>query len=340
MSEFRQDLVSGDWIIMAPERGGRPHNIGGKKVSRKPSPKKDCPFENPRKTGNWPPILSWPRTKTSFVRGKPNEKNWQILLVPNKYPALNHNTSCARNFKVGPYDLKSGTGRHDLLITRDHRKNFGALSLNMATKVLEVLQARYKMLARDKCLVYTSTFFNWGPTAGASIYHPHYQVITLPILPSDFKHSLTGLESYYKRHGKCAHCVMLAEELKMKTRIAAQNKSAVLVAPFVPREAYEIRVFPKKHLPRFEDTPLRELRGMAAMLQSGIRRVGRYLGDPDFNFFIHTAPLKERARYRYYHWHIEIIPKITIIGGFELSTGVDINVVEPERAAAVLRGGK
>jgi UDPglucose--hexose-1-phosphate uridylyltransferase len=359
MSELRQDLVSGDWIIMAPERGGRPHNIGGppsaghglssarrgKKSSRKPSPKKSCPFENPEKTGNWPPILSWPNIgknpDAQVGRGSDRKRrSWQILLIPNKYPALTHNSTCAVDFKKGPYNLKTGEGKHDLLITRDHRKNFGDLALDKATKVLEVLQERYRMLHRDKCLMYTSAFFNWGASAGASIYHPHYQVISLPILPSDFKHSLLGLESYYKKHHRCAHCVMLAEALKSKTRIVDGNKSAILVSPFVPRESYEIRVFPKRHLSRFEDISVRELRDMAAMLQSGIRRIKRYLGDPDFNFFIHTAPLKDDARYRCYHWHIEIIPKISILGGFELSTGVDITVVDPEKAAAVLRGRK
>lgn len=329
MSEFRQDLVSGDWIIVASEREGRPHNVGGKKLIRKPSPKKSCPFENPQKTGNWPPISAFP-----------NEKNWDILLINNKYPALTHDHICTSELNKGPYRLKSGTGKHDLLITRDHYKNFGELSLAKATKVLQVLQERYKELRRDKCLLYTSAFFNWGFSAGASIYHPHYQILTLPILPSDFKHSLIGLESYYKKHHRCVHCVMLAEEIKSKTRIVDKNRSAVLIAPFVSRAAYEIRVFPKHHRPRFEDTPTGELRDMAAMLQSGIKRIKRHLGDPDFNFFIHTAPLKNRARYRYYHWHIEIIPKISIFGGFELSTGVDINVIDPEKAAAVLRGEK
>lgn len=337
MSEFRQDLISGDWIIVAPEREGRPHNIGKKIAARKPPPKRGCPFEEPQKTGNWPPILIWPPQQ---IRGRPNEKKWQILLVSNKYPALKHNHICASDFNEGPYRLKSGTGTHDLLITRPHHKNFGELSLDMAVRVLETLQARYRMLSRDKCLAYTSTFFNWGPTAGASIYHPHYQVLTLPILPSDFRHSLIGLESYYKKHRRCAHCVMIDAELKAKKRIVDENKSAVLLAPFVSRESYETRVFPKKHLSRFEDTPCRELREVAEVLQSGIKRIARHLGDPDFNFFIHTAPLKNRARYRYYHWHIEIIPKISILGGFELSTGVDINVVDPEKAARVLRGGK
>jgi UDPglucose--hexose-1-phosphate uridylyltransferase len=229
---------------------------------------------------------------------------------------------------------------HDLVITRDHDKNFADLSLNEAAKVLEILQKRYRTLGRDKCLLYTSAFFNWGPTAGASLYHPHYQVLTLPILPSDFRRSLTGLEAYYKKHRLCAHCVMLKEELKHKKRIVAENAGALLVAPFVSREAYEIRVFPKKHLPHFEHTPLKDLRYVAAMLQSGIKRVRQRLGDPDFNFFIHSAPLGHNREYGYYHWHIEIIPKVSIFGGFELSTGVDINVIDPERAAAVLRGEK
>ena len=327
MSEFRQDLVSDDWIIMAPEREGRPHNIGGKKAARKSSPKNKCPFENPQKTGNWPPIISWP-----------NEKRWRVLLIPNKFPALTYSKNCARDFRIGPYKLKSGTGVHDLLLTRDHSRDFASLSLKEIVKTLEILQERYRMLAENKCLLYTSVFYNHGQTAGASIDHPHYQVLTLPILPSDFKHSLLGLGSYFKKYRKCAHCAMLAEELKARKRIVDQNKSALLVAPFVSRGAYEIRVFPKKHLSHFEHTPRKELKDIAAMLQSGIKRITKYLNDPDFNFFIHTAPLQHKKDYKYYHWHIEIIPKISLWGGFELSTGVDINVVDPEKAAAILRG--
>lgn len=313
---------------MAPERAVRPHGIGSKKSKRKPSPKNNCPFENLQKSGNWPPVLSYP-----------NDENWRAVLVANKFPALTHpNSACVSDYRMGPYPVKSGTGVHDIIITRDHDKNFADLSLNEATKVLRLLQRRYQMLSRDRCLVYTSAFFNWGPTAGASLYHPHYQVITLPILPSDFKHSLNGLESYYKKYRRCVHCVMIKEEIKQKKRIVAQNSGALLVAPFVSRVAYEIRVFPKRHLSHFEHTPPKDLRDVAVMLQSGIKRIRERLGDPDFNFFIHSAPLKHRGKYNYYHWHIEIIPKISIFGGFELSTGVDINVVDPEKAAAMLRG--
>ncbi|MBU6501123.1 MAG: DUF4921 family protein [Patescibacteria group bacterium] len=328
MSELRQDLVSGDWIIMAPERAGRPHNIASRVTKRKPSPKNICPFEDLEKSGNWPPVFSWP-----------DEKKWRMVLLPNKYPALIHKGKlCASNYHEGPYPIKSGTGVHDLLITSNHNKNFSELSLEEATMVFQMLQKRYNMLARDKCLVYTSAFFNWGPTAGASLYHPHYQVITLPILPSDFKHSLVGLGNYFKKHHACAHCVSIKAELSEKKRVVDQNKAALLFAPFFSREAYELRVFPKRHSSHFEHAPFSELRAVAEMLQSGMKKIAKYLDDPDLNFFIHTAPLKHKRSYKYYHWHVEIVPKISVLGGFELSTGVDINVVEPSTAARILRG--
>lgn len=328
MSELRQDLVSGDWIIMAPERARRPHNIKEKISRRKPTAKDVCPFEDLEKSGNWPPILSWP-----------SEKKWRLVLIPNKFPALTHKGGvCAASYHEGPYSVKSGAGTHDLLVSRDHCKNFARLSLEEATEVFRLMQKRYRILARDKCLVYTSAFFNWGAMAGASLYHPHYQIITLPILPSDFRHSLDGLGKYFKKYRACAHCVALKAELAQKKRIIDQNKSALLFAPFFSREAYELRVFPKRHSPHFEHASLSELRAVAEMLQSGMRRMEKYLGDPDLNFFIHTAPLKHKRNYKYYHWHIEIIPKISVLGGFELSTGVDINVVDPDMAARILRG--
>lgn len=327
MSELRQDLVSGDWIIMAPERSRRPHTFDKGREPRKPAPKSSCPFENLKESGNWPPILSYP-----------SDKDWEAVLLPNKYPALMHDHICAEDFKEGPYHLKSGAGAHDILVTRDHNKNFGWLALDQAARVFLILQERYRMLAKDKCLVYTSAFFNWGATAGATVYHPHYQVLTLPILPSDLQHSLIGLERYFRKHRKCAHCLMIQTELKDGRRIVDENKYGVVIAPFVSRQPFELRVFPKRHISRFEKTPLKELRAIAAMLQSAIKRVSRRLGDPDFNFFIHTSPLKDERRYRYYHWHIEVIPKITMLGGFELSTGVDINVADPDKAAMILRG--
>ncbi len=328
MSELRQDLVSGDWIILSTGRAGRPHGISDKKPPRKPAPLKTCPFEDLKKSGNWPPILSWP-----------NEKKWQVVIIPNKYPALSHISGCSKLLERGPHKVRSGAGSHELVVTRDHFKTAADLTGQEMTRVFEMLQKRYRILVKDGCNVYTSTFFNWGPAAGATLYHNHYQVLTLPIVPPDIAHSLHGSRRYYQKHKHCAHCVMLKFDTKEKKRIIDQNSRAIAVAPYVSRVPFEVRIFSKRHLPYFEKTPLSDLKAVAAVLQSVLRRIKKYLRDPDLNFFIHTAPLGG-GDYGYYHWHIEITPKISTWGGLELSTGVDINVVDPEMAAATLRGGK
>ncbi len=328
MSELRQDLVSGDWIIMAPERAKRPHDLIAKnKVRREPTPKSECPFEDFEKSGNWPPIASSPDTK-----------NWKAVIIPNKYPALRHADECAEVATKGPYQFHDGIGQHDLVVTRDHTKNIAHMTVAEAVRVFELLQKHYRTLAKDKCLLYVSTFFNWGISAGASLYHPHFQVLSLPIIPPDIGHSLNGSREYFEKHGKCVHCEMLAYEAKWEKRIIEQNKGAVAATPYVSRDPFEIRLYPKSHRPYFEKTPLSELRGIVAALQSSLRRIEKYLRDPDLNFFIHTAPLKNQGLYGHYHWHIEILPKFSISAGFELGTGVDIDVVDPDAAAAILRG--
>jgi UDPglucose--hexose-1-phosphate uridylyltransferase len=327
MSEFRQDLVSGDWIVMAPERGKRPHDLIKKKKNRRPSPKTECPFENLQLSGNWPPLLS-----------SPSDANWRAVIVPNKYPALMHSEPCPQMFHQGPYAMVAGIGHHDLVITRDHDKNFAHMSLSQILATLELIQQRFFMLHHDRCLVYSSVFSNWGPLAGASFYHPHMQMLTLPIIPPDVGHSLRGSERYWRDHHRCVHCVMTAYEKKEKVRIIEETKDAIVVAPFVSRSPYEVRIFPKTHEPYFEKASRATLRSTAAMLQSTLRRFEKFLGDPDVNFFIHTAPIQSQRSYTFYHWHIEVLPKIAISAGFELSTGVDINTVQPELTALVLRG--
>ncbi len=328
MSELRQDLISGDWIIMAPERLRRPHDFISKRRTRKPSPKKGCPFEGSafKKDKSWSPVLAFPSLR-----------NWRVVVTPNKYPALTHRETCAKVFKRGPYSSREGVGWHDVVVTRDHNKNFADLSEGEALEVLRVMQARYKMMAKDKCVLYTSTFFNWGVSAGASIYHPHYQIISLPIIPPDVQHSISGTENYFRKNKKCAHCEMTKYELKEGERVIAENSRALAFAPFFSRQPFEIRVVPKKHFPYFEESRVEDLRGIVAVLQKVIKKIAKHLGDPDFNFFIHTAPFRRQGRYDHYHWHIEILPKITVPAGFELSTGVEINVIDPNSAAAILR---
>ncbi len=326
MSELRQDPVSGDWIILATERAKRPHDLLEKKKKRRPSPLSKCPFENLKKSGNWPPINVYP-----------SERSWRVAIIPNKYPALRHNSTCGFAFKTGPYWRFGGIGHHDLAITRDHYRNWAHLGEKEVYELFSIMQKRYSELKNDKCLVYTSTFFNWGESAGASLYHPHAQMITLPIIPPGINHSLGGSASYFRKHRRCVHCEIIKFEEKSKKRIIAKNSSALAVAPFFSRRPFQIKIFPRKHRPYFEKTASSEVKSVASVLRTVLLKIEKNLHDPDLNFFIHTSPLKNQPNYKHYHWHIEILPKISLPAGFELGTGVDINVVDPDAAAALLR---
>lgn len=326
MSEFRKDIVSGDWIVMAPERGKRPDGLKREAKKRVPSPKGTCPFEHPDRTGNWPPIYQWPA-----------EGDWKMILIPNKFPALRHEPLCAVERKEGVHDVVDGIGWHDLLVTRDHATNFPRLPAREAAQVLGMFQQRYRDAKADRCIRYVSAFGNWGAGAGASLYHPHYQLLGLPIIPPHVSHALRGSERYFKAHRRCPHCAMIAFELKRKKGVIAENADAVAIAPYASRQPYAVHVFPKAHQPHFEAASGRSLKAVAALLQKVLSRIEKRLGDPDNNFFIHSAPLKDQKKYGHYHWHAEVQPKIATEAGFELSTGIDINTVPPEAAAKLLR---
>ena len=352
-SQLRQDLVSGDWIVIAPGRAKRPSFFRGKRKEERGkkrivAPKSTCPFENPQLFGHGKPILLYEQTSTDLMQfntDKSPRKSalsqrgsaWTVQIVENKYPAFTHRNICAAIGKVGHYALTETAGHHDLLITRDHNKNFPRLSKKQASQVLEAFRDRYLMLLNDKCLAYVFILHNWGPKAGASIYHPHYQIIAMPIIPPDVMHSLRGSERYFKKNKKCVHCVMIEWEKKQKKRLVYENDGAVAFAPFVSKNPYEVRIFPKKHLSYFENTLDSDIDYVADALQNVLRSMEKKLKDPDYNFFIHTAPIQDKKKYQMYHWHMEITPKTNINAGFELGTGIEINDVDPDQAAKLLR---
>ncbi len=325
-SELRQDPVSGDWIVIAPGRAKRPQQLLNDVPKRKKVSKKNCPFEDLQKSGNKPPILTYP-----------NQHHWALQVLENKYPALVHRQLCGKPIRRGPYSILPGSGHHDLIVTYDHNKNFVHLSGEQANLVFQAFRDRSLMLSDDKCIAYISTFHNWGPSAGASVYHPHYQLIALPVVPPDVNHSLQGSGRFYREHKKCVHCLMIESERADKKRVIIENEGAIAFAPFVSRSPFEIRVFPKKHLPYFENTYDSDMASVVDVLRRTLAKVEKNLHDPDYNFFIHTAPMQNKENYRHYHWHIEIIPKVTVKAGFELGTGVEINVVDPDEAAKILR---
>ncbi len=329
-SELRYHSTTGEWVLISPKRIQRPNDFGAPSIKRKISSKKNCPFENPQKNGNEIPHF-W------FPENKPIEK-WEIQVLPNKYPTLTHrHLSCAVSSKHGIYDVVSGVGHHDILITRDHYKNYKDLSDKMASGVLMALAKRYKELSVDKCVAYVSMFQNFGPNAGASVSHPHYQIIALPVVPNSVSRSISYSKKYHQKYHRCIHCDIIKQELKEKSRIVYNQNGVVAFVPFAAKEPYQVNIFPKTHLPYFEDSNVSILADISLALKSVLKSISKNLKDPDYNFYIHTAPVLNKKNFYHYHWHLEIVPKSNISAGFEMGTGVEINPVFPEEAAKLLK---
>jgi len=335
VSELRQDLVSGEWIVIATGRSKKPSVFAKKKREKFEQSISECPFENPQASGNGEPLLIYYEDKKKRVKGiKKLIKEWSLQVIENKYPALGPG-DCSETYKEGPYTLMDGAGFHEVIITRDHYKQLALLPLKKVEEVIRAYKERYLALMEHKCVNYISIFHNHGREAGSTLPHPHSQLIAIPVLPSDIQRSLKGARRYYQEHKKCVHCKIIKWE-KEEKRTIFQNEYFVVYAPFVPRTAFELRIYPRKHQSNFEKIKEEEIRYLAEALQNALYKLYKGLKDPAYNFFIHTSPCDGKD-YSYYHWHIEIWPKTATWAGFELGTGVEISTIEPEKVAKFLR---
>src|SRR3989338_11551401 len=209
-------------------------------------------------------------------------------------------------------------------------------SLAQIRKVIDAYHERYLELANEKFINYVSIFHNHGREAGASLVHPHSQIIAIPIIDPDLQGSLNGSRLFFDNQGECVHCKMIEWDMEDKRRIIFENKNFVVLTPFASRAAFEIRIYPKEHHPYFERIKDIEKDQLAQALQEALKRIFKGLNDPAYNFFLHTAPADGKD-YGHYHWHFEILPKTAVWAGFELGAGIEISTVEPEAAAKYLR---
>lgn len=326
VSELRQDIVSGDWVVIATGRAKRPHEFLKQKRSRFNQPQKTCPFENLHEEA----LLFY------AFGGRQEKNNWWVEVVPNKYPAFGKGV-CSLFRQVGPYQWIEGVGFHEVVVTRSHERSIAAMSREEVELVLRVYQERYLAISKDECVRYISILHNHGRLSGATISHPHSQIIAIPVIPPDIGKSIRGSGDYSRKYQTCIHCLVLRYELKAKERIIYENKSFVVIVPFASKTAFEIRIFPKKHSPHFEEMEVEERSFLADVMRVSLAKLFKGLNNPDYNFFLHTAPTRDSQKFQQYHWHFEILPKTAIWGGFEISTGIEISTITPEEAAKFLR---
>ncbi len=329
MPELRRDPIIGRWVIIATERAKRPSDIPR---MRDQVPAGLCPFcpghedKTPREV---------------YVAGRPasapaNGPGWKVRVVPNRYPALMIEGDLEREAN-GIYDRMNGIGAHEVIIeTSDHAKDLGNLSDAEVTEVLFAFKARMIDLRNDLRFRYILLFKNHGQPAGATLEHAHSQLIALPVTPRQVQEEIEGARRHHEHRERCIFCDIVMQERKERARLVFENEEFVVFAPWAPRSPFETWIVPKRHESNFEAEPKERLGYCAQALRSTLKRLGAALGDPPYNFIVHSNPLRD-ASSPSYHWHIEVMPALTHTAGFEWGSGFHINPVPPEEAAEFLR---
>lgn len=332
-SELRKNLITREWVIIARGRKKRPSDFAKKQPPRipiSPQDRRECAFcpGNEAVTGD----------EVFAIRdgSKPNRPGWRVRVVPNKYPALRAGKTLKRG-EVGPYDLMDGTGFHEVIIeSPEHDQDLWQMSNAQVEAVVSAYRQRLIDLGTRPTIEYVLIFRNHGERAGTSMIHPHSQVIATPVIPHQVMDEVEGVARFYEYMEECPFCVIIEQELRSKDRIVFQTDHFLVATSFAGRYPYETRILPKRHQPDFKLIGKTELKEFARVLKRTLAIFATALDDPSYNYALHTAP---QAEYRVptFHWHLEIYPRMTTLGGFELGSQIYINSVPPEDAARRLR---
>ena len=332
LNEFRQDIVSGEWVLYATNRASDHIRT---ETDDKPSSIETCPFENPQKIGNEKPIIIF--NKGEHIEWSEN-CDWTTQVLPNRYPALVHGR-CGEMRIDGPFNSYDANGFHELVVTRDHDRHFSSFTCDETTEVLRCYKERFEQIAKDDCGDYVFILHNHGKKAGASQYHNHSQIMSLPIIPHNVLKSMRGAEEFYKKHGQKVFTILLNWESRDRKRIIYENEKFIALCPYVSKDPYEIKIFPKNDHYDFRQTDVTDLAYFADALNKVLTSLDKKLGNPDYNFYINTAPVTNNSttNYEYFRWHLDILPRVTVLGGLELGTSVYVNLIDPNDAAETLR---
>ena len=340
MSELRKDLVSGRWVIIATERSKRPDDFRPQGlVAPVPEAAGFCPFCVGNEAKTPPEVFALRAAGTA-----PDSPGWTVRVVPNKFPALTPGPPPPRATE-GLYQRMEGRGVHEVVIENpDHALELGDLPVPHIRAVLGVFQQRIRAIERDLHYQYVQIFKNKGKEAGASLSHPHSQIVATPIIPKRVKEEIYGADRLFRTFKECGFCRIMRDEESAGTRIVARNSHFTAFAPYASRFPFEMAVFPQRHSAFFTDVREDELTSLSEILKRVLTRLKETVGDPPFNMVLHQAPNPSLSLKGWpdihlkSHWYLEIIPILTKVAGFEWGTGFYINPVPPETGASFLRG--
>jgi len=328
MPELRKDPILGRWIIISKERRKRPT---------------DFPIEVAGSSGGFCPLCPGNETFTPpevfALRADGNDPDgpgWDVRVVPNKYPALVIEGDLEKE-GIGLFDKMNGIGAHEVIIdSPDHDVDFADFEISQIELVLKAYKERILDLKKDPRFQYVMVFKNHGKAAGASLEHSHSQLIALPILPRMIVSEISGAKSHFTYKERCVFCDIIWQEMQQQERVVCESELFITVTPFAPRTPFEMWIIPKKHSSDYFTMDDAEVKGLAEIFSETLQRLCSCIENVPYNFVLHTGPLRS-SNLEHYHWHFEIMPKLTSIAGFEWGTGFYINPLPPEEAAAYLR---
>jgi UDPglucose--hexose-1-phosphate uridylyltransferase len=328
LPELRKDPITGRWVIIATDRAKRPSDFIRQPTL--PSGGGICPFDYGNEHKTPPEILAYRNS------GGRDEPGWRVRVVPNKFPVLGIEGALNRQGE-GMYDKMNGIGAHEVIIeTPQHSMTLGEMPEHQIEEVLWAFKDRVNDLKRDRRFRYIILFKNHGEIAGASLEHPHSQLIALPVIPKRVREEVEGAKLFYEMKERCIFCDIIRQETTSATRLVSETEFFAVLEPYAPRFPFETWILPKRHQSHFEDADAGTLKDMAWVLRSTMRKIEKVLERPAYNYIVHNAPVQD-PELDHYHWRLEIIPKLTKVAGFEWGTGFYINPTPPEESARFLR---
>ena len=340
MPELRKDPLIGRWVIIATERAKRPVDFIASHDES--TPQSDCPFCE-GKEGETPKEILAVRENSSGA----DQRGWKVRVIPSIKPVLRIEGQLNRRGK-GMYDVMDGIGAHEIIVeSPEHIGNAADLPVEQLHAALQASMTRSADLERDPRFRYVLWFKNYGSSAGAGkVQHTRSQLIATPVTPLRVKEELAGTRRYFEDKERCLVCDLLNQERESNARVVIDSAHIIALCPFASRFPFEVWIVPKRHNCDFARIQPEELTDLAMVFKQVLSRLKTVLDDPPYNALLHTAPFRRQRSGKVgywktieedYHWHIELIPRLTRVAGFEWGTGFYINPTPPEESAKYLR---
>jgi len=336
-NELRKDYLLNRWVVIATSRSRRPTDFA--KQSTQQTKTSQCPMCPGNEHMTPPAALVYLKSANGIRKARDNDsrrhKNWLIRVVPNLFPAFSPPQDKADLSITKTSNLAPAVGHHEVLIeSPNHDEHPADARISQLTYVVEGYIDRLRELSAKPYVRYVSIFRNHGLEAGASLSHAHSQIIATPNVPTTVQEEMTAARKFWKQQRKCVFCDIIEKECK-SARIIIENSKFIAFAPYASVNPMEFWIFPRKHQPSLLEMPLNDAKTFAEILKECLSRLKSIVNDPPYNYGFHLTTDRDAAGY--YHWHLEVYPKLATWAGFEKSTGVYINTMTPETAAESMR---